>query len=482
MKKISILIFLFMLTSQIFAQTYSIKKYVVGSSSQKVSNQEYIINSTAGQPTIGTVSNNDNIIKSGFWYKESSLGMISLVSPDDAAIGVANPPSFKWNFDAIVENYQLEISTNELFESPVQTIITADTFAVINGLSYNTKYFWRVKPYNSESEYKWSKIRSFITMLEIPQTSALVYSGQLLQDFWNGTTHKSVPIMLELRSGSSIASSVLYKRTSAIINNNGIAVGRFDDFQSGNYWLVVRAAGYAAISSNSLIAVNAASSIYYDFTHSNTSAYQPGMLALDNDRYVMKAGDFDANRRVIASDISLFKPNLGQNATILPASEDLADYTISESGNTIININVLLAGKWNASTHKPASIMVELRTGAGLSSSQLYKRTSGIISSSGIASISFENCESGQYWLVVRSAGYSPIASSQRIQINSGEETNYDFSNSSSSAYQAVMLLLSNGRYLMKPGDFDGNRRINSTDTGIIKPNIGANTSIIPAP
>jgi len=34
----------------------------------------------------------------------------------------------------------------------------------------------------------------------------------------------------------------------------------------------------------------------------------------------------------------------------------------------------------------------------------------------------------------------------------------------------------------MKAGDYDGNRRVNSIDIGITKPNIGANTSIIPAP
>lgn len=114
-------------------------------------------------------------------------------------------------------------------------------------------------------------------------------------------------------------------------------------------------------------------------------------------------------------------------------------------------------------------------------SSTLYKKGIGIISTTGLINTKIDSLQSGSYWLIIRATGYAPIASDQRVNIQSGVPFTYDFSRSATSVYQTTMLQQSGDRYLVKPGDFDANRRINSTDINLVKQNTGLNVSIIPA-
>lgn len=50
------------------AQNFQLKSYVIGSSSQSTENSSFKVKSTLGQPAIGLVQNQSNIVGSGFWY------------------------------------------------------------------------------------------------------------------------------------------------------------------------------------------------------------------------------------------------------------------------------------------------------------------------------------------------------------------------------------------------------------------------------
>ena len=68
-KIIIILIILFGF-AQVFSQTYSIKQYVMGSSAQTISNDQYSFKNTVGQFAIGKTENANNKINSGFWFPQ----------------------------------------------------------------------------------------------------------------------------------------------------------------------------------------------------------------------------------------------------------------------------------------------------------------------------------------------------------------------------------------------------------------------------
>ncbi|HPO62845.1 MAG TPA: hypothetical protein PK762_07155, partial [Candidatus Kapabacteria bacterium] len=68
-KIIIILIILFGF-AQVFSQTYSVKQYVMGSSAQTISNDQYSFKNTVGQFAIGKTENANNKISSGFWFPQ----------------------------------------------------------------------------------------------------------------------------------------------------------------------------------------------------------------------------------------------------------------------------------------------------------------------------------------------------------------------------------------------------------------------------
>ena len=145
---------------------------------------------------------------------------------------------------------------------------------------------------------------------------------------------------------------------------------------------------------------------------------------------------------------------------------------------THIEIQALLQGLWDGMTHKAAAIIIEFRTGIILPISSLYARFPAIINSEGVATLDIPNMPAGNYWLVVRASGYLPICAGQRQAISPGATLEYDFSRSSTSVPSINMLSSYNGRYVMRVGDLNGDKQVNSIDAQLIKNNSGTNASI----
>lgn len=302
----------------------------------------------------------------------------------------------------------------------------------------------------------------------------------LLTGLWDGTSQKSAAVTIELRSGASLGSSLLYKRAAGLLNSDGLVAVNISDLTSGDYWIIVRASGYAPVASAQRVNIQSGAVVNYDFSRAITSAYQSTMLLANSNRYTLKAGDFDATRRVNSTDLAFVKQNSSLNLAIIPAVEAYNPIVSTNTASTNLNITVLLSGLWDNTTHKPTAVSIELRSGASMGSSVFYKRVPGIIAADGTVNVGFDELTSGDYWLIVRAPGYAPIVSAQRVTIQSGSTFNYDFSRSLSSVYQSTMLLNRGTRYLMKAGDIDYNRKVNSTDMNFIKPNTSLNVSIIP--
>lgn len=74
--------------------------------------------------------------------------------------------SLTWSAINNITNYKLEISDDFDFTNLVQNkVISSNTFEV-NGLTYGTKYYWRVKALSDGIETDWSDTCNFTTILE----------------------------------------------------------------------------------------------------------------------------------------------------------------------------------------------------------------------------------------------------------------------------------------------------------------------------
>jgi len=73
----------------------------------------------------------------------------------------------KWNVVPAATNYEVQICENENFYIGVTSyVVNSQTFVQYSGLSYSTRYYWRVRAYNSELESPWSQVSWFRTIPE----------------------------------------------------------------------------------------------------------------------------------------------------------------------------------------------------------------------------------------------------------------------------------------------------------------------------
>ncbi len=124
------------------------------------------------------------------------LGIVTLTAPTNTAADQSLTPVLEWGVGggtATENNYQVQVSTNSLFVTPVYDALVAYTGAAIThlyagpALTNNTKYYWRVRSVENsgpETFYSpWSTIWSFTTVADItpslsyPISSATVYTA-----------------------------------------------------------------------------------------------------------------------------------------------------------------------------------------------------------------------------------------------------------------------------------------------------------------
>lgn len=158
----------FLISISINAQTYRIASYVIGSGGgtyQTTSNKTML---TVGQPIIGIHYNSSNISKSGFWYRVGPFKMPPpfLTSPANNATNQDLSTTLQWQPVNKATSYIVQAATNNNFTNPILNYETNSTSYLLEGLAYNTTYYWRVKAKNSDQESNWSAIWQFTTKPE----------------------------------------------------------------------------------------------------------------------------------------------------------------------------------------------------------------------------------------------------------------------------------------------------------------------------
>ncbi|MDQ1265014.1 MAG: type sorting protein [Bacteroidota bacterium] len=178
--------------------------------------------------------------------------------------------------------------------------------------------------------------------------------------------------------------------------------------------------------------------------------------------------------RVIASDPSTIGCANSSDLTVIAGSKQ-------------ISLTVYLMGLWNGSAHiAGVPLAIELRSGGtNLTTSSVISRKPCLINSSGVISALFDDVSDGNYYVVVRAAGYLPVAIPSQITLPACNEITYNFTSASAQSVNGTNVMINSGNYwLVRSGDFNWDRWISTVDLNSYnKPNYGKNSkSSIPAP
>jgi len=122
-----------------------------------------------------------NIGGSGAWSDTWNFTTI-IAAPDSItnfypAANAVNVPvlfNFKWNKSQWAETYHFQLAQDSLFENTIIDDSTlADTLISSGMLTFDTRYFWRVKAKNIGGTTEWSRVVSFTTVIAAPDAPYL---------------------------------------------------------------------------------------------------------------------------------------------------------------------------------------------------------------------------------------------------------------------------------------------------------------------
>jgi hypothetical protein len=86
-----------------------------------------------------------------------------LVSPANAATGVAVPANLNWNASTGATSYTVQVSTSSAFTSFVYNQSVPSNTTSVPGLAAATRYYWRVNAANAGATSAFSASRYFNT-------------------------------------------------------------------------------------------------------------------------------------------------------------------------------------------------------------------------------------------------------------------------------------------------------------------------------
>ncbi len=128
---------------------------------------------------------------SATWYFRSIVGTPQLVSPTTGTQGLNMPFTIQWNSVIGASSYEMQASDNINFSNIALSTIQSGTTSIVNNITNNTQFFWRVRALVGVSEIgKWSLVWNFSTVIGVP-TLALPLDGttdlpsQSLRISWN---------------------------------------------------------------------------------------------------------------------------------------------------------------------------------------------------------------------------------------------------------------------------------------------------------
>jgi hypothetical protein len=133
----------------------------------------------------------------------------TLSSPANNQTDVTINLTLNWNVSSRAESYTLQVSKNQSMSQPIinQGGLTGTSYDV-NGLDYETKYYWRVRAVNGAGNSNWSETWSFTTEILIVSINIQLQSG------WNMVSSRIAPVESSIEAiFSDIVSDVVLVKT-----------------------------------------------------------------------------------------------------------------------------------------------------------------------------------------------------------------------------------------------------------------------------
>jgi hypothetical protein len=180
----------------------------------------------------------------------------------------------------------------------------------------------------------------------------------------------------------------------------------------------------------------------------------------------------------------------------------ITDYTVQQPTSAIVNqttfnITSLFEGQWTGTAAIPLGVTVELRTGnstgtganISITGTTLVQRQPAIMDATGNTTVVFPNLPANDYWIVVRAAGWLPVASSAKVTTTGKSTHTWDFSSSTANVLVPTKMVKASGtRFIVKGGDLNsiagggGNRGIDASDLSIYNNNKTGNVLTLQIP
>lgn len=92
-----------------------------------------------------------------------------LLSPANGTVGLDTALKFVWKKLSGFSTYNVEVATSADFADPIITQNSInDSLTIIEGLEYNTRYYWRVNAGLGLNQSEWSETRTFRTKIAAP--------------------------------------------------------------------------------------------------------------------------------------------------------------------------------------------------------------------------------------------------------------------------------------------------------------------------
>lgn len=93
-------------------------------------------------------------------HEESAIPTVTLIAPSNNSTNQPTDLTLEWQNIAGVNNYQVQVATNNSFSNPVYNETVSQAFIDINGLESGQTYYWGVR---AEGADQWSNTWSFTT-------------------------------------------------------------------------------------------------------------------------------------------------------------------------------------------------------------------------------------------------------------------------------------------------------------------------------
>jgi hypothetical protein len=183
-------------------------------------------------------------------YYSFPLPPPTLVLPADGSTEVTTLPALSWNltWNAVLgaSSYRLQLSTDSSFSSVMfdQSGILG-TSRVINGLSDQTTYHWRVNATNAIETSNWSTVRSFTAALPPPAAVVIsqIYGGGGQSSSYGDAPYTNDFVELFNRTEAPVSLDGWSIQSATTAGSTWSVVPLSDSIGAGKYYLIKLASG-----------------------------------------------------------------------------------------------------------------------------------------------------------------------------------------------------------------------------------------------